>query len=72
MNDHRGSAIDGRTIRHPGCAISQLCRKCVEEAFGWLKTIGQLRKLPHRDTVLASWDFLLWSTAYNVTGCARS
>jgi transposase len=35
-----GSAIDGRTIRHPGYATSQRIRKRIEEAFGWSKTIG--------------------------------
>ena len=42
------SAIDGRTTRHPGYAISQTKRKRVEEIFGWLKTIGGLRKTRHR------------------------
>ena len=44
----RSSAIDGRTTRHPGYAISQRKRKCVEEIFGWLKTVGLLRKTRHR------------------------
>jgi len=62
---HR-SAIDGRTTRHPGYAISQRCRKCVEEVFGWLQTVGQLRKLHHRGTDLVNWIFLLRTTAYNL------
>jgi len=36
----RRSAIDGRTTRHPGYAISQRIRNRVEEIFGWTKTIG--------------------------------
>jgi transposase len=60
------SALDGRTTRHPGYAVSQRCRKCVEEVFGWLKTIGQLRKLHHRGTALVNWIFLLRTTAYNL------
>ena len=40
--------IDGRTTRHPGYTISQQKRKRVEEIFGWLKTIGGLRKTRHR------------------------
>jgi transposase len=63
---HRSSAIDGRTTRHPGYAISQRCRKRVEEVFGWLKTIGQLRKLHYRGTALVNWVFLLRTTAYNL------
>src|SRR5215216_2491026 len=41
----RRSAIDGRTTRHPGYAISQRVRKRVEEIFGWVKTVGGGRKL---------------------------
>jgi IS5 family transposase len=43
-NQGRKSAIDGRTTRHPGYAISQRLRKRVEEIFGWMKTVGNLRK----------------------------
>src|SRR5215469_8149951 len=42
------SAIDGRTTRHPGYAISQRIRKRIEEAFGWAKTVAGLRKMRHR------------------------
>lgn len=63
---HRDSAIDGRTTRHLGYAISQRCRKRVEEVFGWLKTIGQLRKLHHRGLALVNWIFVLRTTAYNL------
>jgi transposase len=66
VNGHRGSAIDGRTTRHSGYALSQRCRKCVEEVFGWLKTVGQLRKLRHRGTAVVNWIFLLRTTAYNL------
>jgi transposase len=66
ITDYRGSAIDGRTTRHPGYAVSQRYRKRVEEVFGWLKTIGQLRKLHHRGTALVSWLFTLRTTAYNL------
>jgi transposase len=45
----RSSAIDGRTTRHAGYAVSQRKRKCVEEIFGWLKTVGLLRKVRHLD-----------------------
>ena len=45
------SAIDARTTRHPGYAVSQRKRKLVEQAFGWMKTVGLLRKLRHRGGV---------------------
>ena len=41
----RRSAIDGRTTRHAGYAVSQRIRKRVEECFGWIKTTGNGRKL---------------------------
>jgi len=66
ITDYRGSAIDGRTTHHPGYAVSQRCRKRVEEIFGWLKTIGQLRKLHHRGTAVVNWLFTLRTTAYNL------
>ena len=40
----RASAIDGRTTRHPGYAISQRVRKRVEEIFGWTKTVDGGRR----------------------------
>ncbi len=44
----RKSAIDGRTTRHPGYAVSRRLRKRVEETFGWRKTVGNPRKFLHR------------------------
>jgi IS5 family transposase len=43
-----GSAIDLRTTRYDGYAISQRKRKRIEECFGWLKTIALMRKVRHR------------------------
>lgn len=62
----RGSAIDHRTTRHPGYATSQRRRKQVEEVFGWMKTVGILRKLRHRGTALVGWIFEFTATAYNL------
>lgn len=62
----RGSMIDGRTTRHEGYAISQRRRKMVEEAFGWAKTIGGLRKTRHRGTRLVDWVFRFTMAAYNL------
>ncbi len=42
------TALDGRTTRHTGYAVSQRVRKRVEEVFGGLKTVGGGRKLRHR------------------------
>ena len=50
----RGSAIDRRTKRHPGYGTSQRIRKRIEEAFGWVKTIGGMRRPMRRGTLLGS------------------
>ncbi len=60
------SAIDARTTRHPGYAVSQRVRKRIEEIFGWMKTIGGLRKLRHRGTARVEWHFLFVAAAYNL------
>ena len=62
----RASAIDGRTTRYPGYAISQRLRKRVEEIFGWMKTVGNFRKTRHRGIERVGWMFTLTATAYNL------
>jgi len=59
QNDNgRASAIDGRTTRHPGYTVSLILRKRIEEAFGWIKTIGG--KPRHTSAARSGW-----------TGCSR-
>jgi len=60
------SAIDSRTTRHPGYAVSQRKRKRVEEIFGWLKTVGLMRKTRHRGVARVGWMFTLAAAAYNL------
>jgi len=60
------SMIDGRTTRHPGYDLSQKKRKRVEEIFGWLKTIGLMRKTRHRGTARVGWMFMFSLAAYNI------
>src|SRR2546427_700142 len=62
----RRSAIDDRTTRHAGYAVSQQRRKRVEEIFGWLKTIGLMRKTRHRGTRRVDWMFTFALAAYNL------
>jgi transposase len=62
----RSSAIDGRTTRHPGYAVSQRKRKCVEEIFGWLKTVGLLFKVRHRGLARVGWIFTFAAAVYNL------
>jgi transposase len=68
---HRGSAIDGRTTRHPGYALSQRKRKLVEPSFGWIKTIGGLQKLRHRGGHLVTWIFTFTAAVYNIVRMRR-
>jgi transposase len=61
-----GSAIDARTTRHSGYAISQKKRKRIEECFGWLKDVALLRKLKHRGLFKVGWIFTFAVAAYNL------
>ena len=61
-----GSAIDGRTTRHAGYHVSQRKRKLVEQVFGWMKTVGGLRKLRHRGIALVDWQLTFAATAYHL------
>src|SRR6266480_949736 len=60
------SIIDQRTTRHPGYAVSQRKRKRVEEIFGWVKTVGGLRKTRHRGVSCVDWVFTFALAAYNL------
>lgn len=60
------TAIDGRTTRHPGYALSQRKRKLIEQVFGWMKTIGGLRKLRHCGGELVDWIVTFTAAAYNL------
>jgi transposase len=66
-----GSALDGRTTRYPGYAVSQRKRKLVEQAFGWMKTVGGLRKLRHRGGPLVTWIFTFTAAVYNIVRLRR-
>lgn len=65
------SAIDGRTTRHAGYAISINKRKRIEECFGWMKDIGLMRKLRHRGQKLVNQLFLFTAAAYNLVRMRR-
>ena len=62
----KGSAIDGRTTRHTGYAVSQRIRKRIEEAFGWGKTVGTAAKTMLRGTARVGFQFTLNMAAYNL------
>jgi len=60
------TAIDGRTTRHPGYEVSQRKRKLIEQVFGWMKTIGGLRKLRHCGGARVDWIVTFTAAAYNL------
>ena len=62
----RASAIDGRTTRHAGYAISQRIRKRIEEGFGWIKTIAGQEKTKLRGRDRVGWAFIFAAAAYNL------
>ena len=63
----RGAAIDRRTTRHHGYGTSQRIRKRIEEAFGWMKTLGGIR----RGTERVEWSFTFAAAAYNPVRLAK-
>ncbi|MFL5256583.1 MAG: IS5 family transposase [Rhodopila sp.] len=65
-NTNRRSAIDGRTTRHPGYAVSLRIRKRIEAVFGWMKTVGGQRKTRFCGTARVGWMFTLAAAAYNL------
>jgi transposase len=65
-NNGRRSAIDGRTTRHGGYAVSQRIRKRIEEAFGWIKTVAGQEKTKLRGVDRVGWAFTFAAAAYNL------
>jgi len=63
---NRSSRIDARTTRHAGYVQSQKRRKRVEEVFGWMKTVGLMRKTRHRGRPKVGWVFTFTAAAYNL------
>lgn len=62
----RRSSIDGRTTRHAGYGRSQKIRKRIEQGFGWIKTVGGLRKARFIGPDKVRWAFTLTAAAYNL------
>jgi len=63
---NRSRVIDARTTRHAGYEISQRKRKRVEEIFGWLKTVGLMRKTHFRGKDRVGWMFQFALATYNL------
>jgi hypothetical protein len=67
----RYSAIDGRTTRHPGYAVSQKRRKKIEEPFGWAKTVGPMAQTMLRGVKRVGAQFTLTMAACNLARLPR-
>lgn len=72
QNDtNRKSALDARTTRHPGYAVSLRIRKLIETRFGWMKVIGAMRKTKRRGTRQVDEQFRLNAAAFNLLHLAN-
>ena len=67
----RHSAIDGRTTRHKGYALSIKHRKRIEEPFGWAKTVGGLAQTVYRGVERVRSRFILTMAANNLARLPR-
>jgi len=67
----RDSNIDGRTTRHVGYQISQVIRRRIEQIFGWMKTVGGLRRSRYRGVERTRWIGYIVAAAYNLTRMSR-
>ena len=63
---HRGSNIDARTTGHDGYRISQIIRKRIEEANGWIKEVAGMAQTKHRGLARVGWMFVFKAAAYNL------
>ena len=72
QNDtNRKSALDARSTRHPGYAVSLRIRKLIETRFGWMKDIGTMRKTKRRGTTRVDEQFRLNAAAFNLLHLAN-
>lgn len=69
--EHRKSAVDGRTTRHPGYEVSLIRRRLIEGCFGWIKTIGNFRRTRFRGVQKTALVANLTAAAYNLVRMAR-
>ena len=63
--------LDGRTTRTAGYKVSQRKRKRVEEIFGWLKTVGGMRKTRFIGEARTQIAAYLSAAAYNLLRIAK-
>ena len=66
ITTHRGSNIDARTTRHAGYRLSQVIRKRIEEANGWIKEVVGMAQTKHHGLHRGGWMFTFKAAAYNL------
>ena len=71
QNQRRRSAIDRRTTRHSGYSISQHLRKRIEQIFGWIKTVGGLRRTRFKGRAKTQLAAYMVGAAYNLLRIAK-
>lgn len=71
ITGRRGSNIDGRTTRHEGYRISLIIRRQVEQVFGWMKTVGGMRRSSFRGLERTRLAGVIAATAYNLLRMSR-
>ena len=71
ITTHRGSNIDGRTTRRDGYRLSQVIRKRIEEANGWIKQVGGKAQTKFRGLARVNWMFQFKAAAYNLIRLPR-
>jgi transposase len=71
IQPRRGSAIDGRTVRHAGYDQSINARRRIEQVFGWIKQAAGLRQLKARGRSRVGAVFRLHVVAYNLIRLAN-
>ena len=71
ISAHRGSNIDARTTRHAGYRLSQVARKRIEEANGWIKEVAGMAQTKLRGVARVEWTFVFNAGAYNLIRLPR-
>ena len=71
INAHRGSNINGRTTRHAGYRLSQVVRKRIEEANGWITQVGGMAQTKLRGMKRVEWMLVFKAAVYNLVRLPR-
>ena len=71
IEGRRTPGLDGRTTRSKGYQISQWLRKRIEEIFGWMKTVGHLRRTRYRGELKVAMHTILTVVAYDLLRMAK-